>query len=1276
MNILISIFLKRAVNCVALLTLAICFSARAQNATWLGGSGTDWNTVANWDTGVPAEGTNAIIGAGAVVSYTSPMAASSFASLTHSGNLTVNAGGFTIDAGGAIPLTMALNANALISVGASGVFTITNSGAATVNTTNSIAVEGGVFVVTNSTGGDFVLGASGNNGGVGFTNNAGTVTFGQHVSFRGRFSRFIMNGGTLNCPNGFAIDESSNDQERPVLINGGTANLGNFTATRTANNGGLTVSNGIVNATAMQIGTAASRAYVTVYGGTVTNTGLFNVCDRNNGATANDRRIRFLVRGGTVVSTSTDGIIVANQSNTGAAGDSIIGATLDINAGTLIAEKITLVKDNTLINAFGTFALAGTGIAYLGSGGLVGNTGAGNSGYFINFNGGTLAAKADYAINGNMILGGTTATIQAANSLGTPFNITNNGVLSGAAVLTKAGGGVLTLNGFNTYSGNTVINQGTLALGTSGSISNSAAIIVGGGATLDVSAVGGGFVHNAPRTLAGFGTVVGGVTSAAGSVINPGSNTVTGTLTFAGSVTQTGGAINHFDLSTNAAGLDNDFVVLGGNLNVSGVNTIEVVGGGSPGSVHKLIQYAGSLNGSLANFALTGASGSLSNSLATKTIYLIVASAVRNPTNVVWAGSLTVNDWDTLNRTNWLNNGVPDYFVTGDNARFDATGVTHPIVNVVGNNSPATVTVDAAGNYTLSGNGSLGGLGGLTKTNSGTLTVSTTNSYTGPTVIGGGVLEASNLALGGNPSSIGAASTDPNNLQFFGGTLRYLGLGATTDRGAVLNSPGATLDVASGAATLTVSGALNGSGSLTKNGPGTLVLPNANTYGGGTLINGGALQVNANGSLGSGGITNNAALLRTSAALTIDNIIEWNGVCTLDLANVGGNAALRGAWFGNGTVNIINQDAANRTFTIGGAGAGGGGMWDFAGTVNFGTNSGFLRINNDNSTFNFGSSNAVFDVGTGLGTLNQRNGGTTTHLGALIGGPDTKLSGRGNTGASGTANYSIGARNLSTVFQGSIIDGSSATAITKVGTGKLTLTGTSTFTGATVINEGTLQVDGQLTASPVSVLGGTLSGNGILGGAVDVQSGGVLAPGASIGQLTINNSLLLASGSTTAMEIDKSANTNDFITGLTSVTYGGTLSVINVGPSLSVGDTFVLFAAAPGNYSGAFDGYSLPVLTGGLVWDKSSLTVDGSIKVVVGGPNISSVVAQGSNLLLAGTGGPSNGAYYVLASTNVALPLSNWTSIATQSFDSNGGFSFSTPMDPGMPRRFYVLQVP
>jgi hypothetical protein len=206
------------------------------------------------------------------------------------------------------------------------------------------------------------------------------------------------------------------------------------------------------------------------------------------------------------------------------------------------------------------------------------------------------------------------------------------------------------------------------------------------------------------------------------------------------------------------------------------------------------------------------------------------------------------------------------------------------------------------------------------------------------------------------------------------------------------------------------------------------------------------------------------------------------------------------------------------------------------------------------------------------------------------------------------------------------------------------------------------------------VNGGTLSGNGNLAAGVTINPGGTLSPGASIGQLTVPNTLVLASGSITIMELNKAAGTNDSIIGLTSVGYGGMLIVTNLAGILKGGDAFKLFDSAPGTYSGAFESFELPPLDPRLFWDTNSLLVDGTLRVATA--SITSVEIIGSNISLSGSGGPPGSNYVVLTSTSVTLPLSAWTPVTTNQFDVNGQFSFSAAFNPAVPQRFYALRLP
>jgi hypothetical protein len=99
-------------------------------------------------------------------------------------------------------------------------------------------------------------------------------------------------------------------------------------------------------------------------------------------------------------------------------------------------------------------------------------------------------------------------------------------------------------------------------------------------------------------------------------------------------------------------------------------------------------------------------------------------------------------------------------------------------------------------------------------------------------------------------------------------------------------------------------------------------------------------------------------------------------------------------------------------------------------------------------------------------------------------------------------------------------------------------------------------------------------------------------------------------------------------------------------------------------------------LTGNLVWNKNALVNSGALTVVtLTSPAIgkAGVDANGS-LVFSGTGAPANWTYCVLSSTDVSLPLTNWTRIRTNQTDGSGTFSVTNAMDPNLPQNFLILR--
>jgi autotransporter-associated beta strand protein len=1277
MNIKPTAMIKLAMLLATSMAFHVTSQAQLATATWTGGGGDgEWNTALNWDQGLPpGDGTNAVVGAGNTVNYNLPMAAGDFGNLALNGVLNVNASGFILGSNG-VAVTVSGSAAKLF---------VNNGGA--LNATN------GGLTFTAASGGTLSVGAS--------IALKGTLNLG--TSGTGNTGFMTNNGGTLSV-NALTVNPNNNASSSLCLINGGTNNLGNVSILRSTSGSsafstfgteGFFINGGLVNINNLNVGNATANSSLTmaVAGGIVTNTGTFTV------TLANNRSVRFLQTGGLFVSTGAGAVLVGNT-NAGQLD------TFSVTGGTNLAPGFIL---GNITNNSGTVSFTNGAAIYVGGLGMV-STQVQTLNVVLN-SGGRFGASADWTATVPMLMNG--GAFDAEDLAGTAHNITLNGRLSGAGGLNKLGPGTLTLNGTNTYTGNTVVGQGTLVIGATGSYANSTQISVGSGTVLDVSASSSSSTNLlGTQTLGGKGAVVGSMNALAGAKIQPGGNTTAGTLIFSNALSETGSVLNNFDLSDDPTGIvkTNDFLYVAGDLGLSGVNTIQVNalnGTLPPGGIYTLIQYSGNLIGGVANLSLAGASGSLSNDATAKTISLVIQSGNRAPTNIVWVGNATINSWDNTNgSTNWLNGTSLDHFVTGDSVRFDATGAANPVVTLSGSLNPANTIVDSASAYTFSGLGTLDGTGGLTKTNTGTLTVLTVNSYPGSTIIGGGILEAINLANSGVASSIGASGGDPTNLVLFDTTLRYIGANASSDHGATLNGVTDTIEVTNGATTLTMSGVLTGPAALVKAGRGVLTLSGNNSPASGTIISNGVLQLNAAGTGGTVGITNRGATLRLGSAFILLNVVDFEGNCTVDLNNAGGDSELNGAWSGSGNVTVINQQGSTaRTLTVGGNGNGGGNLANFYGTLSMGTNIGFLRFNDGGGSPNLGSTNVAIDLGTGSATFLIRNGGVTVNFGSFAGGPNTKLSGRGS-GTAATATYSVGGLNTSTLFAGSIVNGGNPTAITKVGTGVWTLSGTNTYTGATIISNGVLALSGfgSVSNTPtISVLTNTfldvsartdgtltlntnqtLQGSGTIHGSVTAPASSTLTVGddANLPEaMVITNSLTLQSGCTLNMDLDHyqfaGALTNDVIQGLASVTYGGTLNLSVT--SIETNSVFKLFSA--GSYNGAFESISpaLPPLFPAVwAWDTSRLTVDGTLRITNLRPSISSISISGTDLTISGLNGIPGSDFYLLTSTNVALPLSQWTSIATNNFGGGGNFqfTFSAVVDPAATQQFYLLQIP
>ncbi len=931
----------------------------------------------------------------------------------------------------------------------------------------------------------------------------------------------------------------------------------------------------------------------------------------------------------------------------------------------------------------------------------------------------------------NNYLGGTTVTagtLQVGNggtsgALGSGA-IANSGTLvydrsdtptvanaiSGSGNLIQMGGNILTFTGTNNSSGTLIVSNGTVVVGATGLVHCPINVLAAG--TFDVSQ-NPAFTLN--QTLSGSGVVTGAVV-AVGGTISPAGTGAAGTLNFSNSVTESGTVNNQIELSS--VGGTNDLINIVGDLTVSGTNAITAnhFGGGSiPSGTYTLITYSGNFNGGLTNFAVTaiGVTATLTN--PPNQIALIISPSTRPSTNLTWVGDGVANNWD-IGTSNWVNGATSFAFQSGDSVLFDNSGAANSTVTLVAaaGLSPASVVVSNTGTYTLTGSSKISGFTGLTKTNSGTLTVQTTNDYSGPTIIGGGVLEVTTVANGNSASGLGASTSDATNLVFYSATLKYTSASAGgMDRNATLNGSGATIDVTS--SSLTENGALTGPGALTKIGTGTLNLTVPNTYGGGTIISNGVIALGSNGANNDGatgsalGATNNSVtfyggtlqLFGYAASTSLNFATLYNPLIvpagqngTLRMwprgpSNSGANSGLKSSLSGSGTLNLVVNYVRDNL----------DGNWSaFTGLINVTpkpSGSGDeMRINN-----NSGYANASIFLNDGVLMDYQLTANATVDIGELAGTSGASV-GTGSLSPTNTT-FRVGFKNTSPTFAGTIAN---AVSITKVGTGTWYLSGQNTFTGNTTISNGVLALipgtggDGAIGSSaniyinagavldvsgrsdaklPLSS-GQVLAGNGTLNGLLDTTSGGTVSAGGGLsgatGTLTVTNAVTL--GGTAWMKLNRtgSPTSDKLVSSLSTITYGGTLIVTNIGGALVVGDSFTLFSG--GSLNAAT--FSTVVLPSYYTWDTTQLGVNGSITVTgTSKPAISSVdfsTLSSGTITLNGINGAPNGPVSVLTSTNLASPLNTWTTVTTTTFDSSGNLSQSITVDPALPQSFFLLE--
>ncbi len=428
------------------------------------------------------------------------------------------------------------------------------------------------------------------------------------------------------------------------------------------------------------------------------------------------------------------------------------------------------------------------------------------------------------------------------------------------------------------------------------------------------------------------------------------------------------------------------------------------------------------------------------------------------------------------------------------------------------------------------------------------------------------------LALSGNNNYHGTTTITSGTLQLGDGTSQGLLRNSTAiiDNGNfALNEPSANVTQ--------VTQPISGTGSLTQNGPGAVVLTGTNSYSGATAVNGGTLAagaanafspnsaftVNSAGTLDLGGFSQSIASLSGSGTLTN---------CSL-------NGSSYSAAQGGGTVNC--NTAARLTVGAGGASS------TFSGTIRDGAaalslvqaGSGTLTLTGNNSY----SGKTWIEAGTlavggatalGTSTLDMSPGTTLQFLGSGYTLNNNVLL-VGSSFSDPTIDTGAGTITLAGVISG-------ADTLGKTGGGTLVLTADNTYTGDTNVDQGALEVDGSIAASALTTIasGASLTGTGVTGSLL-AQSGATVAPGNAAnpyGTLTANGTATLAPGSTLLTNLSPNAVSLLAVNGTATIT-GAALQVTALNGTYNPATEYTLLTANRG-VNGTFGTTSVTPLPG------------------------------------------------------------------------------------------------